>query len=218
MKQEKELDKLLKAAFERKAANVPPLSEDFAERVLKAVEVRRRNKQRTVALWVSGIAATLLVGFFLFVNKPKELPVVTQNTEIPEKQQTLQPEPTNDESKSLTQEGERHHVSSRTKPHVTLAKTTREVEQPDASSSEEPLLASLEAEQEVAPPPSERAEEQPEEAPVISPEMQALVDIYLAEEALQVAYKQQEQTEPLRAYIATLEGEELETSHEIISF
>ena len=218
MKQEKELDKLLKAALERRAANVPPLSEDFSERVLKRVEGRRPNGRRTVALWVSGIAAALLVGFFLFVNRPKELPVVTQNTETPEKQQTLQPEPTNDESKSLTQEVEKQHVSSRTKPRVTLAKTTREVEQPDASSSEEPLLASLEAGQEVAPPPSERAEEQPEEAPVISPEMQALVDIFLAEEVLQTAYEMHEQTEPLRAYISTLLGEELETSNQIVSF
>ena len=209
---------MLRAALERRAASVPPLPEDFSERVLKRVEGRRPNGRRTVALWVSGIAAALLVGFFLFENKPKELPVVTQNTEIPEKQQTPQPEPTNDESKSLAQEVEKHHVSTRTKPHVTLAKITRVVEQPDVSSSEEPLLASLEAEQEVAPPPSERAEEQPEEAHFISPEMQDLVDIYLAEEALQTAYEMHEQTEPLRAYIATLEGRELETSNHIVSF
>ena len=60
--------------------------------------------------------------------------------------------------------------------------------------------------------------EEKEELPVISPEKQALVDIFLAEEVLQVAYEMHEQTEPLRAYIATLEGRELETSHQIISF
>jgi len=86
------------------------------------------------------------------------------------------------------------------------------------SSSEEPLLASLDAEQEVSPPPSERAEEQLEEEPVISPEKQALVDIFLAEEVLQVAYEMHEQTEPLRAYISTLLGEELETSNQIVLF
>ena len=32
---EKELDKLLRAALERRAANVPPLPSDFAERVLE---------------------------------------------------------------------------------------------------------------------------------------------------------------------------------------
>lgn len=215
---EKELDKLLKAALERRAASVPPLPADFAERVLKRVEARRPNGRRTVALWVSGIAAALLVGFFLFVNQPKELPVVSQNTNMPEMQQTPQPKPTNAGSKSLAQEVEKHHVRSRAITHVKLAKFTREVGQHHTSSSEEPLLASLEAEQEVSPPPSERAEEQPVEEPVISPEKQALVDIFLAEEVLQVAYEMHEQTEPLRAYIATLEGRELETSHQIISF
>ena len=63
-----------------------------------------------------------------------------------------------------------------------------------------------------------REKKQLEEEPVISPEKQALVDIFLAEEVLQVAYEMHEQTEPLRAYIAILEGEELETSHQIISF
>jgi len=101
---------------------------------------------------------------------------------------------------------------------VTLANIKRDVEQLHVPSSEEPLLASSEAERDDSPSPSERAVEQLEEEPVISPEKQALVDIFLAEEVLQVAYEMHEQTEPLRAYIATLEGRELETSHQIISF
>lgn len=48
-----------------------------------------------------------------------------------------------------------------------------------------------------------------EELPVIPPEKQALVDIYLAEEALQVAYELQAQEEELRAYAASLTGQEL---------
>jgi hypothetical protein len=99
-----------------------------------------------------------------------------------------------------------------------LGNYTREVEQLDVSNSEEPLLASAETAQDVSPLPSERAEEQLEEEPVISPEKQALVDIFLAEEVLQVAYEMHEQTEPLRAYIATLLGEELETSNQIVLF
>ena len=74
MNQEKELDKLLKAALERRAADVPPLSEDFAERVLQKVELRRRNKPLTIALWVSGIAAALLVGFFLWPQEQAQQP------------------------------------------------------------------------------------------------------------------------------------------------
>ena len=49
---------------------------------------------------------------------------------------------------------------------------------------------------------------QAEEVPVISADKQALVDIYLAEEALQVAYELQAQQEELRAYAASLTGEE----------
>jgi len=52
----------------------------------------------------------------------------------------------------------------------------------------------------------------------LPPERQALVDIYLAEEALQVAYKQQEQIQELRAFRAHLQGKEPETSHLITSF
>ena len=52
----------------------------------------------------------------------------------------------------------------------------------------------------------------------LPPERQALVDIYLAEEALQVAYKQQEQTQELRAFSARLQGKEPETSHLITAF
>lgn len=196
-------------------------SDDLTERIMSSLPDRevprhdRRNLVGRTLLYISSIAAVLLVGFFLYQNRPKEQPVVTQQIETHE---TLQPEPTNDESKSLTQEVEKHHVSTRTKPHVKLAKFTREVGQHHTSSSEEPLLASLEAEQEVSPPPSEKAEEQLEEEPVISPEKQALVDIFLAEEVLQVAYEMHEQTEPLRAYISTLLGEELETSNLIVSF
>ena len=58
-----------------------------------------------------------------------------------------------------------------------------------------------------------------EEEPVISAEKQALVDIYLAEEALQVAYELQAQQEELRAYVASLTGaEEKPQPQPIIAF
>ena len=55
-----------------------------------------------------------------------------------------------------------------------------------------------------------------EEENVIPPDKQALADIFLAEEVLQVAYELQEQTEALRAYTTRLKGEE--TSNPIIAF
>ena len=140
---------------------------------------------------------------------------MTQQTE---KHETPLPEPQNIEQEHTPQTVEKHHVAKTQTSNVTLANIKREVGLHHVPSSEEPLLASSEAERDDSPSPSERAVEQLEEDPVISPEKQALVDIFLAEEVLQVAYEMHEQTEPLRAYIATLEGRELETSHQIISF
>ena len=196
-------------------------SDDLTERIMSSFPDRevprhdRRNLVGRTLLYTSSIAAVLLVGFFLYQNRPKEQPVVTQQTET---RKTPLPEPQNVEQENTPQTVEKHHVAKTQTSNVTLANIKRDVGLHHVSSSEEPLLSSSDAEQEVSPPPSERAVEQLEEEPVISPEKQALVDIFLAEEVLQVAYEMHEQTEPLRAYIATLEGRELETSHQIISF
>ena len=53
---------------------------------------------------------------------------------------------------------------------------------------------------------------------VIPADKQALVDIYLAEEALQVAYELQAQQEELRAYVASLRGVEEPQVQAIIAF
>ncbi|MBQ6224680.1 MAG: hypothetical protein IJJ73_00060 [Bacteroidaceae bacterium] len=196
-------------------------SEDLTERIMSSLPDRevprhdRRNLVGRTLLYTSSIAAVLLVGFFLYQNRPKEQPVVTQQTET---HKTPLPEPNNVEQENTPLTVEKHHVVKSQTSNVKLANIKREVGLHHVSSSEEPLLASLETEQDDSPSPSERAVEQLEEEPVISPEKQALVDIFLAEEVLQVAYEIHEQTEPLRAYIATLEGRELETSHQIISF
>lgn len=70
-----------------------------------------------------------------------------------------------------------------------------------------------------APPsPLERAGERLEEPPVVPPDHQALVNIYLAEETLQVAYNQQAQAEALQTFIAILEGEVPTPAKTIIAF
>ena len=195
--------------------------EELTERIMSSLPDRqvprheRRNLVGRTLLCISSIAAVLLVGFFLYQNRPKEQPVVTQQTETHE---TPLPEPNNVEQENTPQTVEKHHAAKSQTSNVTLANIKRDVGLHHVPSSEEPLLASLDAEQEVSLPPSERAVEQLDEEPVISPEKQALVDIFLAEEVLQVAYELHEQTEPLRAYISTLLGEELETSNQIVSF
>lgn len=207
MKQEKELDKLLKTALERRAASVPPLPEGFAERVLKKVEARRPDGRRTVALWVSGIAAALLVGFFLWPRQQAQLPGPAAPSVVAElpKQATdtpIEPKEPAPQNNPIIQKAQKP-LDSQQKPSKPIVPEEPQVE--PLLTETEPVL------------PSSSVEEK-EELPVISPEKQALVDIFLAEEVLQVAYEMHEQTEPLRAYIATLEGRELETSHQIISF
>lgn len=207
---EKELDILLKVALERRAARVPPLSADFAERVLQKVEPRRRNKPRTIVFWVSSIAAALVVGFFLWPRQQTQQPETVAPTVVAElpKQPTdtpikpEEPAPLNTQNNPIIQKAQKT-LGNQPKPSKPIVPEEPQVE---------PLLA--EAEPVL---PSSSVEEK-EELPVISPEKQALVDIFLAEEVLQVAYDMHEQTEPLRAYISTLLGEELETSHQIISF
>jgi hypothetical protein len=225
MNQEKELDKLLKTALERRAADVPPLPEDFAERVLQKVEARRPDGRRPVALWVSGIAAALLVGFFLWPWEQTQQPgpaAPSVVAEFPKQEadtpvEPKEPAPQITPSSPITQNTPIIQKTPKTpnpqKPQKTLGnqpKPSKPIvpEEPQP----EPLLA--EAEPTL---PSSSVEEQ-DELPVISPEKQALVDIFLAEEVLQVAYELHEQTEPLRAYIATLEGREPETSTQIVSF
>ncbi len=207
---EKELDKLLKAALERRAASVPPLPEDFAEKVLARHHASAVRSTGLRLLWAGGIAAVLVVGIFLWPRQQVQLPGPAAPSVVAElpKQPTdtsikpEEPAPLNTQNNPIIQKAQKP-LDSQQKPSKPIVP-----EEPQP----EPLLAEAEPVF-----PSSSVEEK-EELPVISPDEQALVDIFLAEEVLQVAYEMHEQTEPLRAYIATLEGRELETSHQIISF
>ena len=225
MKQEKELDKLLKTALERRVADVPPLSSDFAERVLQKVEARRRNKSRTIAFWVSSIAAALVVGFFLWPRQQAQLPgpaAPTVVAELPKQEadtpiEPKEPAPQNTPNSPITPSSPIIQNTPKTPNPQKTQKTLGNQPKPSKPIvPEEPQVEPLLAEAEPTLP-SSSVEEQ-DELPVIPPDKQALVDIFLATEGLKVADEMHEQTEPLRAYIATLEGRELETSHQIISF
>ena len=59
----------------------------------------------------------------------------------------------------------------------------------------------------------------PSDAPdIVPPDRQALADIYLAEAALQVAYRRQAQAEALRAYAISFEEEDAAPAQPIIAF
>ena len=61
-------------------------------------------------------------------------------------------------------------------------------------------------------------QEASEAADIVPPDRQALADIYLAEAALQVAYRRQAQAEALRAYAISFEEEEAAPAQPTIAF
>ena len=71
---------------------------------------------------------------------------------------------------------------------------------------------------ETSPTPDTPTQEETETASIVPPERQALADIYLAEAALQVAYRRQAQAEALRAYTVSFEEEEAAPPQTIIAF
>ena len=147
-------------------------------------------KQRRLWPWVGAIAASiLLLLVFRFSQGPvEEQPVVAEIVE-----QSF-PQPAVSES---IVEGKKEEALPKVQPAVKPTKKHRKaVIKPEAPA--EPMLA----EAEPVPQPEE-------EVPVIPPDKQALADIFLAEEALQVAYELRAQQEAIRAYAASLTGEEL---------
>jgi hypothetical protein len=61
-------------------------------------------------------------------------------------------------------------------------------------------------------------QEASEAADIVPPDRQALADIYLAEAALQVAYRRQAQAEALRAYAISFEEEDAAPAQPTIAF
>ena len=149
---------------------------------------RRRPEGLGVGRWLFGIAASvLLLLVFRFGQEPIEKqPVVAETVEQSIPQPATQPIVEEKEEEALPE----------VKPAIKPAKKHRKaVIKPEAPA--EPMFAEAE--------PMPQPEE---EAPVIPPEKQALADIFLAEEALQVAYELRAQQEAIRAYAASLTGEE----------
>ena len=160
-----------------------------------AIMARHSNKsetaprQRRLWPWFGAVAASiLLLLVFRFGQEPvEEKPVVAETVEQSIPQPATQPIVEEKEEEALRE----------VKPPIKPAKRHRKaVIKPEAPA--EPMFAEAE--------PMPQPEE---EAPVIPLEKQALVDIFLAEEALQVAYELRAQQEAIRAYAASLTGEEL---------
>lgn len=115
-----EQDKLLQDAMQRRAERVPSLSDDFAESVMAKMRVRRQSSRRTTFLWAGSVAAALLVGFFLFVNRPEEQPVVAQKAEVQTEQEVPAEKPIKAEPENIQCQVAQHPVPS---PSTSSAKS-----------------------------------------------------------------------------------------------
>ena len=225
---EKFKDTDLREALRRNYANVPQLP--ASSLTLRPPQGKKELKRRRFPLFWRGlgagipIAASILIAFLIW-PKGDEAPItqpvvaVAHNPhESHESQQPQQPQPQPAAEAQPSPSGEQGEGLERLQVESLLAEA-----QPSPSGEQGEGLESLQGEgleslpllAEAQPSPSGEQGEGLENLP---PERQALVDIYLAEEALQVAYKQQEQTQELRAFSARLQGKEPETSHLITAF
>ena len=92
------IDKLLHEAMKQRAAKVPPLADDFADKVMgrlgsltpnsltpRPLRGERELKRRRLWPWAGWIAASIVIAFFLWPNSPAvvEQPVVAEVVEQP---------------------------------------------------------------------------------------------------------------------------------------
>lgn len=139
-----EQDKLLQDAMQRRAERVPSLSDDFAESVMAKMKVRRQSSRRTIFLWAGSVAAALLVGFFLFVNRPEEQPVVAQKAEVQTEQKVPAEKPIKAEPENIQCQVAQHPVPSPSTSTVKSVNSACLVEQPDVPCPDEAQETPLE--------------------------------------------------------------------------
>ena len=107
------IDKLLHEAMKQRAAKVPPLADDFAEKVLQRTPLltspEGKERKRRV-IWpyaASAVAACIVIAFLLWPNSPavveqpviaevveqpvQEVPKVSENSEVSEKSEPTEP-------------------------------------------------------------------------------------------------------------------------------
>ena len=139
-----EQDKLLQDAMQRRAERVPSLSDDFAESVMAKMRVRWQSSRRTTFLWAGSVAAALLVGFFLFLNRPEEQPVVAQKAEVQTEQEVPAEKPIKAEPENIQCQVAQHPVPSPSTSTVKSVNSACLVEQPDVPCPDEAQETPLE--------------------------------------------------------------------------
>lgn len=155
--------------------------------------------------WVS-IAAAIVIVIALFTWRsfvPQQPTQLAEKTEEPVKledapRDTAKRGTPNCPTRHVMMVNETRLIAQRGTPSLKTSQPKRKIHKEVKEGNpptEQPLLAEAEPQQE-------------EDVPTIPADKQALVNIYLAEEALQVAYELRAQQEAIRAYAASLTGQE----------
>ena len=167
---------------------------DAAEKEFDRFVAKQKQPARLIAFWpfAAAVAAVLVVAFLLRPTKSSVIPeekveqevtiVQTEQTEQPKQEEVIEP--------------------------VKIAAHTPHKHQKTPKIDEIYEVETHEEVAEVASMPEETQQEEVEVFPIPA-DKQALANIFLAEEALQVAYELQAQQEAIRAYAASLIGVEL---------
>jgi len=206
------IETALRTAMERRAAKVPSLPDDFAQQVMNKMNARKENaNQHRVSIplhygrgwgWVLSIVAVLLIAFLLWPEK-QETPITQPEAQPITAEVNPQPvpKPIVEEKKDETVMAE---VQAKAQPVKKRARIDNEQDIQSISSCNHQEVT------DIAPPSSnnDMLSSEKQEVLTLPADKQALADIFLAEEALQVAYEQRAQQEALRTYAASITGEE----------
>ena len=163
---------------------------------------RRLNGLKRLLYAAACMIIVVSIGFVFVMKQSQTDTKVVAKLEQPKIEPKIEPKlqvekvPVAEEVPVVAQAKPRPKMKHRVAQTVIVEATTQHEEMPEVI-EDKPLAEET------------TSQEQTEEPLVIPPDRQALADIFLAEEDLQVAYELQAQQEAIRAYAASLEGIEL---------
>ena len=211
--EDKRYDKL-RASFEAKQ---PQLPADFTERVMNRIEARPAKSYYW--RWAAAVACLLIIigtGIALWPTGDADEPELLAQP-LP----SLQGEGSGVGSVTSTpQKGKiltpplPPPLQGRGRATGRRPKVGNEAAHSEPQENVSTLVLTAEATHALTP----TNQEASDAADIVPPDRQALADIYLAEAALQVAYRRQAQTEALRAYAISFEEEDAAPAQPIIAF